>query len=457
MRNALVGAAGSVALLVTTLVTTPAQAVPSPIRVDGNHFAASGLRLVSQGCADPATRPSTPPRFKPGSGPGRPPLGVRSAGWNVRTTEFAVGPEAKLASPSHADVVRMSLFSKASHISGVAVATYYAPADGGVWRGTAGVTSDSVAGWHTVSAASASFTWRHYTNGTYDQTAPTSTFVDFVNAHGGDNGTGYLGFAYGCDGSDFLVDKLQVGSSTGYRTYDFEGFATKTLFENAKKTPKKIIIVAGKRVGLTAELRKKFDGQGLAGRLKIQNRKLSQQKWSTYATPKVGGTGDYDFKVRPFVSSAYRLSYAGTTSYEASSRLLKILVRPYVTASFDHATVTKGHTFTLRGRILPARHAAIKLQHYVDGSWRTVRKGSSGNDGRYAMSAVTRKVGRSYWRIFVKAGGGNISGKSPWNKLKTVAPPPPPNDPTPPPPTTTTSTPPPPPPDDPPPPPPPSH
>ena len=113
------------------------------------------------------------------------------------------------------------------------------------------------------------------------------------------------------------------------------------------------------------------------------------------ATKSVGAQGDTGVGVLPARSTAYRTTYAGSATYEPNaSSAVTLLVRPYVTASFVHGTVTKGHTFTLRGRILPARHAAIKLQHYVDGQWRTVRKGTSGKDGRYAMSAVTRKVGR---------------------------------------------------------------
>ncbi|MBA8804496.1 hypothetical protein FB382_002787 [Nocardioides ginsengisegetis] len=357
--------------------------------------------------------------------------------------------------PTSLKSLRVSVYSTDAGVQGQGVVTYVQPGLDGVWRGKVFVPAQASQGWRVVNAAGLTYQWRHYTDGVADQDAANQGIAGFITAHGGDGSGAWLGFAYGCDGNPFYLDGLQVETAKSSKTYDFEAFATSTKFENDKKTPKKITIIAGKRLPLTAELRKRFEGTGMAGQLKIQSRKLSEKKWGTVARPKVGSSGNYDFKVRPFVSSALKLSYAGTTAYEASSRLLTILVRPFVTGGFVNATVTKGHSFTLRGRILPARHAGITLQRWAGTHWVSIKKGSTGNDGRYSIGAVSTKVGRSYWRITVAPGGGNIAGKSPWQKLKTVAPPtggggtpppPPPSDDPPPPPA-----------DDPPPPPPPTH
>ena len=116
------------------------------------------------------------------------------------------------------------------------------------------------------------------------------------------------------------------------------------------------------------------------------------------------------------------MTYAGTTANEAStSRVLKILVRSYVAAHLVKTTVTKGHAFTVAGRVLPGRKGRIALQRFAGGHWKTIRTGSSNGQGRFSISATSKVVGRSYWRITVAPGGGNILGKSPWLKLKTVA------------------------------------
>ncbi|WP_125037996.1 hypothetical protein [Nocardioides sp. LS1] len=444
---------GAAVVLIASAFPSPAWAAAPSKRVDGNHFAASGVTIANQGCEDPAIEPNPGPKLVLAKGPGRAPAGSRTVGWDVALSGYGVGPQARVQNPADVTVFRIRVFPEQTNAAGVAVVTYVEPGDAGIWRGTGGVETIRGASWHVVGAGTKSFSWRHYTaNGALDQTAGDSSLKYFVDNHGSGD-SAYLGFAFGCDGNDFAVDALEVGTLKSSTTYDFEGFATSTKFENDKKTPKKITIIAGKRLPLTAELRKRFEGTGMAGQLKIQSRKLTEKKWGTVARPKVGTNGNYDFKVRPFVSSALKLSYAGTTAYEASSRLLTILVRPYVSGGFADATVTKGHSFTLRGRILPARHAAITLQRWAGTHWVSIKKGSTGNDGRYSIGAVSTKVGRSYWRITVAPGGGNIAGKSPWQKLKTVAPPktgggtppPPPSDP------------PPPPADDPPPPPPPTH
>ncbi len=302
-----------------------------------------------------------------------------------------------------------------------------------------------------MNAATRTFQWRHFTDGTADQDAGNATIASFVAAHGGDGTGAWVGFVYGCDGNPFYLDALHTETTIATRTYDFEGFRTRSQIAHGTKAPATLTIVAGKRIALTAQLRRAVGGSAIAGPIKLQSRKLSAKTWST-SNHTLGSAGNYSFTARPLKSTAWRMTYAGTTANEAStSRVLKVLVRSYVAAHLVKTTVTKGHAFTVAGRVLPGRKGRISLQRYAGGTWRTIRTGYSNGQGRFSISATSKVVGRSYWRITVAPGGGNILGKSPWLKLKTVAPstggstPPPPSDP------------PPPPPDDPPPPPPPSH
>lgn len=452
MRNVFIVALGTAALVASSLTAAPASAAAAR-RVDANHFAAAGLQSVSQSCVDPGASPTTPPRFRVARGPGRAPLGSRSIGW-VAASGFGAGVMTHVASPSGMTVLSTSVFAPKGHASGQAVISYVQPGRSGVWKGRSALGADSSKGWHAVNAATRTFQWRHFTDGTADEDAPNATIPSFVAAHGGDGSGAWVGFAYGCDGNPFFIDALHTETAAGARTYDFEGFRTRSRLVKGTRSPKAVEIIAGATIKLTAQLRRAIGGDAIAGPIKLQNRKLTETKWGTQ-NRKTGDGGNYSFKTRPFKSTAWRVKYAGTTANQANtSPVLKVLVRPYVTAHLSKSTVTKGHVFGVSGRFLPSRRARIALQKYVSGHWKTIKKGVSNGEGRYSISTKATRVGKSYWRIWVAPGGGNISGKSPWLRLRTVAPPESDGGSTPPPPT---YDPPPPPPDDPPPPPPPSH
>jgi hypothetical protein len=420
MRKTLIGAVASAALVASSL----AGAATAATRVDGNHFAASGVRIASQGCLDPGTAPTAEPAFQIAKGPSSPPLGDRSVGWTPSEPGFGVGPTTYVEQPSSLAVLAISVYASSAAPSGQAVVSYVAPGTDGVWVGASPVSPDSVTGWRAVNAAANTFSWRHFTDGAEDLGSWTiATIASFVDAHGGDGDGAWVGFVFGCDGSPFYVDALQVVSAQGVRTLDFQGYRTGTSLTVGKKTRKRLDLPYGKRVDVTARLQTRGDARP-PGTMRIDSRPLSAGKWTRHATRNLGPRGKTSFTVRGRRSKAYRASYAGVAAYEASrSHVLRIVVHKRVSARFADKTVTRGHPLTVTGRVLPSRAARVTLERYRKGAWRVVRRGSADSRGHYRMSAVARSLGASYWRIAVASGGGTAGGHSQVLKLRTQAPP----------------------------------
>ena len=424
MRKTLTGLlVGAVATTALT-VSSPAGAVTAVTRVDGNHFAASGVRIASQGCLDASAKPTKNPKFRIAKGPGSPPLGNRSIGWTPQEDGFGVGPMTHVDSPSSLTVLGISVFAPESHAAGQAVVQYVAPGTTGIWKGTYALGADSTSGWHAVNAATGTFSWRHVTDGVADQDAPTATIADFVASHGGDGTGAWVGFVYGCAGAAFFVDALHVSTTNGERTLNFQGYGTRTSVLVGKKARRSVTTTYGKALGLTARLQKLAGGAGMSGKLRIDSRPLSAKKWTHHDKRKVGRKGTTSFSVRASKSVAYRASYAGAGTYERStSRVLKIRVAKKITAGLVDKTVTRGHSFTAAGKVLPARALKVTLERYLRGKWRTVKRGSSDRQGHFRLSSTAKSLGASYWRVTVAAGGGTLGARSKVLKLNTNAPP----------------------------------
>ncbi|NYD42839.1 hypothetical protein [Nocardioides panaciterrulae] len=421
MRRVLIGAFSTAALVLTSMATATAVGTT---RVDGDHFAASDIKIADRGCLDPSANADQHAAFRIAKGPKQPPYGTRSIGWAPSESGFGDGPTVHVSSPSTVTGTQIRVFAPGDHASGQSIVDFVPNGDTGLWRGRYVLPADSSTGWHAINVATPSYQWRHYdATGTADQDAPNATLADFVAAHGGDAQGARIGFIFGCDGNAFYVDGLSVASADGNKIYDFEGYRTRTLLNKGSKTPSKITIDYGKSVRLTALLRQAVGGRAMAGKLRLDSRALSSKKWTKHQSFKVARAG-HQLKVYPSRNSAYHAKYAGNAKYEASgSKVLKILVRSKVKAGLVDATVTKGKTFTTTGRVLPGRAAKVVLQHYVHKQWKAVKSGRSGRDGRFRVSLKASTVGTSYWRIKVGNGGGTVGNSSSAMKLTTKAPP----------------------------------
>jgi len=439
MRKALVGVVSAAAFLSSSLAA-PASA--APVRVDGDHVGRAGLTYASQQCSDSTIQPPTEPKVLITRGPKTPPLGSQSLGWDMQgQTTYGAGVLAHVPDPKTLKKASIKAFFVGGSGQGSAYAAYHAPSDPGVWKGVAVLPLDATSGWHRVNVAKAEFTWRYYTGGTQNGADSTMTLQDLAALHGGNGHGAEVGLLFGCSGESFYVDDFEVASRKADRAYDLGGYRTLSDIVWGSVIRKKITITYGQRLGLTGRLRAKYDYSKLDGALNIQAKPSGATRWRAYDRIASGG----GFKVSPARTTTYRSVFGGSNRYRASEpKNLLVLVKSVVRAGLVDPTVTKGHTFTAAGRILPQRSGTVLLQRYLHKKWTTIKKGRAGSEGRYRLSLTARATGTSYWRVVATNGGGNLGNHSNQMKLSvsappssgggsgTTDPPPPPDDPPPP-------------------------
>lgn len=447
MRRTLIGAVSAVTLAVTAL---PGVALGAT-RVDGDHFQAAGLRLAVRDCVDPGATPGERPAFRVVRT--KPASGRASIGWRPSGTGTGVGATAFAGRPTRLSTFSIRLRTTQAQSQGIASVRYEAPDDDGYWIGTSDlitdINPDDEPSWRTINGTELTYSWRHYTpDGTEDATSFPLDLQSFARLRGGDGEGARIGFLFGCDGNAFHVDKLRVRSGGPLKTYEFEAIRTAATLQRGTSGKGTVRIVHGEKVDLVGRVRQVLDGEGVAGRLTIAAKGPRDEKFRTVVSKSVAAGGAVRTTVRPARNTVYRVSFPGSAKHEASSSRLDVLVRPKVTGTLAQRTVQQGSRLTMRGRALPARRAPIQLQRYTGSSWRTISRATTAGNGRYAISATSSRVGRSFWRVRVSGGAGNIWGASTARKLVTVSPPPsgggggggggedpPPTDPTPPPPT----------------------
>jgi hypothetical protein len=447
MRRALIGGTAAVAAL-TAAVATALPAV-SATRVDGTHFAKAKVVLAKAGCFNPDTVPASPPRadFVRGD---HVPMGDRAVGWVTDGTGYGVGPTVHVDDPTTAGAPTISTRFPTKYGQGMAVATFHAADDTGHWYGAVPVVVKQTKSWQQVTASGLSYVWRHYTSdGTSDATADPATLSAFATAHGGDGSGAEVGFMFGCDGSPFFVDDLEVSTGSATRTWNFEGAATQTSLTTTGFRR----ITFGQKAGLRAEVRRTLDDKAGSGRLLLRGRSSGSSRYHQVDSATLNDRGHAHVVVSPSHTTTYRARYLGTDAIEAStSRTVVIKVATRVRATLADARIVKGHSFVISGRTLPRKaHTVIRLQRYDGKHWSTTRLALTDTDGAFRIGAKLARLGKSYWRVIVDKTSGNERGKSRWMKVTTVAPPPPPTHggggPSTPPPTQPPTDPPPPPPD----------
>jgi hypothetical protein len=305
------------------------------------------------------------------------------------------------------------------------VVDFHPTGDTGHWSGGAALTTRQTKSWQQVTTSGLEYTWRHYTaDGVQDDTGGPATLASFVAAHGGDGDGAEIGFVFGCDGSAFFVDALTVGSASSPRTYNFEGYATRT----ALATTGFRTITYGERVRLASEVQRVEDDAVPSGRVVLSSRPAGQATFRRVAASSLD-SGRTAFGLQPAHSTTLRARYLGTEAVEASrSRTVRVLVSTLVRARLLDDRIVKGRAFTIVGRTLPRKaHTKIKLQRYDGADWSTVRLGLTDQDGAYRIGTKIARLGKSYWRVIVVRSRGNEAGKSHWMKVTVVAPPPPPD------------------------------
>ena len=307
--------AGPAGAVLAALVAFGTLATPAPsyadetVVVQGTAFpdpARANLSLV--GCADLYQRAGEPLQPMVGRGPGAAPAGERSLGFDLAGGD-AVG--ALFAVDSVLTTTTASLAVNAvGRATGVAYAGYQEPADAGsslLWLGRSDLVTPGGA-WQSVEATTRAYTWTKYdmtTRSPVLASGVVATVADFAAAHGGD-GPGVFTIGFGCDGTAFSMDQLQIGTvADGVRTYDVEGLRTQVTI--AASHPKSL--EPGEPVTLTGQLRTETGDPIPHATMILEQRSADSTTWTRVLVARVGHDG-----VRAEVTPGARCSTAGGSS-----------------------------------------------------------------------------------------------------------------------------------------------
>lgn len=422
MRSHLVGPLAA-AMLIMGLAPTASAATS----VIGDRFDDAGVRVVSQECVDSSELDAPTPPFVVRRD-STAPLGRGAIGWGPSTSGYETGPMVHIDSPSTLSGLSIQVNKHGSALSGHAIVRYPVAAFPGEWRGIAALPSADGDGWHAVGNATLAYRWRHYdASGELDMTASQATLQDFVAAHDGDGTGAWIGFAFGCNGDTFDVDALTVTSSVDNTTIDFEPYGSSASLRWAKGGGKRTTIIAGGKTKIRAALKDEL-ADPLRGKLQLKSALVGPKKARGTARLKVDGSGIARATLTPVRTRVYWVRYAGTSSrFGDTSRRLTVRVRSNVRAHLSASTVVSGTSVAIVGKFWPGRPAKLRVQRYFGKEWHTVRVIRSAKDGSYRTTLTWKKVGKSYWRVLVPQGGGNLSGHSPAMKLTVKPKPKPPS------------------------------
>lgn len=420
MRRSFIALVGAGALVAALVPTAGARIVP----VDGNRFNKAGLTALSQGCVDRRATPAEAPTLKIRTGPGNVPIGTHSEGWQTHGPGFGAGWVGRVRTPASLSRMRVQLFSPSQEAHGHAVVYYHPEGDPGYWFGNHSLGVDTKKGWHSVNAAAAEYTWTHYDEADLiDRTAPYATIATHVRNHGGNGDGAQLGFVFGCDENAFFVDKLELRTAHDNRTFDFGGFRTRPRILLGETQPDRAVLLYGYELRIGGTLHERWGGSRVPAVLKFDARPAGGGKWRQVGKDRSGTDSRASTLVKPSRSTVYRVRYDGVERFEAStSETLKIVIRNRVNARLVDATVRKGQLFHVAGVVKPAKTTGILLQRFVNGTWRTVKKGQTGGEGRFRIGAVAGDTGNSYWRIRSRNGGGTVGNVSQNLKLSVSQP-----------------------------------
>lgn len=308
-------------------IGAPAAAHAAIVVVDGDHFAARHVSVVTQGCTDPATAPAQPPKLQITRGPLDPPAGSHSIRWTPGTDGFGTGPTVPVGDLADLLSSTVTVYSPNSYAAYVPVATYVEPDRAGLWKGVADAATDDLSGWHdvTLDALETVYTWRHYdTSGALDETeGDAMSLVNFVNDRGGNAGSARIGVIYGCDGDPVYFDAFSLETKLGTRTFDFEGYQTRTALSANKKGT----VAKGAKVHLRVQLTLRSGKKALAGRVVFEQKRHGSSKFTKLATRRTGRDGVVTLTVEPSRRTAYRATYAGTRAIDSSADTVWVTVR----------------------------------------------------------------------------------------------------------------------------------
>ncbi|HEX3932979.1 MAG TPA: hypothetical protein VHW64_19995 [Nocardioides sp.] len=440
------------------LSVSPAQAADVPVTVHGHDLAGAGLYLAGGSCTTWAPDPidAFPNNVydlykKPGT------IGQRAIGWQFGASGGATGegagPLVLLNSPASLTNLRFSSYMDTADSGAGNVIAFLAP-DGdfsdGYYAGALTLGANS-AGWGTWNQVdNYPLTWSHWLGASWASGTVSDTIQGLARSSGS-GARAYVGPELGCHGDDWYVDDLRVATTSGTRTYDFEGARTESSFGGWRK----LSSPTDKFVwGLKHFVRNYGESDWVDGFAGYRNDEASVGKVGgfvyfgdrgslyarTYGSKKFHKVSTKSFTAQYAAAfelkhlkkhTDYYFKYPGTVALSPSrSQTLSVDVRAEVRGHLLNKSVFKGARLTVSGQRLPG-DAGVKVmvQRKLKGHWRTIGSSRTHRHGKFRVGARAGSVGTWHLRLSVpKAKGnlGNQTGAFTVRIKRRPAPPPPP-------------------------------
>jgi lipoprotein-anchoring transpeptidase ErfK/SrfK len=136
--------------------------------------------------------------------------------------------------------------------------------------------------------------------------------------------------------------------------------------------------------------------------------------WSPAGSRTAGADGAFRFKVKPAVTTDYRVEYAGDAEHEPAAVDVTVRVRPKVTTSFP-ASLWLGRSVTLRGAVAPRLPGGtVTIERRVAGVWQPLLTTTLDADSRFSLRWTPDSFGFFRLRARVDAGVDLAAGASAW-------------------------------------------
>lgn len=429
-------------LIATITAALTIGAVPaSAATVDGFNYADAGLIYLGEACAGVYQNPTrdVDALYDTDSR-----TGTHSTGRDVADAANFFGVETFVGTPSTLQTISFATYHFGTPDVNTTADGYFRvryDGDGGgfgngFWVGYLPLDKSST-GWITWSNyATTPLEW--FTSGGTSLPGVTGSIATVASSEG-NNGGAYVGFGFGCDGRDYLMDDFRVRTSTRNSVYDFEGPRTASYIssnpthhsDELKRGITKFRMTNGQShwllgdaYGLGDEVLTAGYIDGTASLYAKEYGKSSYKKVSskTFSSATYGS-----FEVSPARRTLYQIRTtpsADYSGYESStSATLTIEVERRVKARAESTKVRKGQRIQLKGQVFPKeKRVKVFLQRKVGGKWRKIARTTTRKKGKYSVSARATSTGKWQVRIKVAKAKGNLGNVTSSLEIKVIKP-----------------------------------
>ena len=131
----------------------------------------------------------------------------------------------------------------------------------------------------------------------------------------------------------------------------------------------------------------------------LEKRRRGTTRWRPVSADTTDRYGWATVTAVPRANADYRMSYGGTTYQPSTSDTAFVGVRARVGSALNDATVRRGSTAALSGRVRPSHaRTPVTLQRYRDGAWHDVTTKALDGDSRYRFGLSTSRRGTYRYR-----------------------------------------------------------